>query len=155
MEGGLHILIILEKTSSFCKRKEKTAWAIELYLSLQSFIALSGFADLNGFTENLAYMPFALTLTFLFRLSICLFPLISVLLSPFSSFFLNLPFADSFCLCDLPHFIQSVCSYRNRVFWSQVICSCLQSQLFLFPFFQQFLNHFQAQYVREGQRSKV
>lgn len=84
--------------------------------SLQSFMALSGFADPNGFREDFAYVHFALILTFLFLLSICLFPVISVFISPFSSFFLNLPFADSFCLCDLPCFIQPVCSYRNRVF---------------------------------------
>lgn len=109
----------------FSVRKNKTGWAIELCFSLQSFMPLSNFADPNGFTENFAYMHFALILTFLLLLSAWLFPVTSVFISPFSSFFLNLPFADSFCLCDLPHFIQPVCSYRNRVFWSQVICSCL------------------------------
>lgn len=116
-------------------------------------MALSGFADPRGFTENLAYMHFALILTFLFLLSVCPFPLTSVFISPFSSFFLSLPFADSFCLCDLPHFIQPVCSYRNRVFGVRLFvhacshnCSCFLSSSSFWTTFKQ--------YVREGRDLK-
>lgn len=77
----------------------------------------------------LLLVHFALILAFLFLLPYCLFPAVSVFMLPFSSFFfLNLPSADSFCLCDLPHLIHPVCSYRNRVLAARLcVHACIHS----------------------------
>lgn len=68
--------------------------------------------------------------------------------------FLNLPSADSFCLCDLPNFIHPFCSYRNRVFASRwCVCACIHScSHFLSS--SNFWTTFK-QCLKEGQRSKV
>lgn len=77
----------------------------------------------------------------------CLFPL-------FFFFSLNFPPADSFCLCYLPHFILSVCSYRNRVFSARLcVCACIHSCSYFLSSSNSWTTF--SQYLKERQRSKV
>lgn len=117
-EKGLYYI---RKATSFSKDKKRQFGQL---LSLQSFIALSSFAESGIFTANFSccalcpdsFSSFCCRIVcfLLYLFSYCLFPL----------FLLNLPSADSFCLCYLPHLILSVCSYRNRLF-SARLCVCL------------------------------
>lgn len=154
-ESGVHVFIIPEKLLHSQRENKRQVGQLHCVSpsspSQPSPVLLTSVFSL----QILLLVHFALILAFLFLLLCCLFPVISVFILPFSSFFfLNLPSADSFCLCDLPHFIHPVCSYRNRVLAARLcVRACIRScSHFLSS--SNFWTTFK-QYLKEGQRSKV